>query len=86
MEINKCKVINNNIIIKTRIIKDNLKNIIKKTIIIIKITINNIIIITTRIWFNKMMNNLLITKINSFELWNYFHLKICAFINDKSYI
>lgn len=68
MEINKCKVINNNIIIKTRIIKDNLKNIIKKTIIIIiKITINNIII-TTRIWLNKMMNNLLITKTNSFEL------------------
>lgn len=68
MGINKCKVINNNIIIKTRIIKDNLKNIIKKTIIIIiKITINNIII-TTRIWLNKMMNNLLITKNNSFEL------------------
>lgn len=68
MGINKCKVINNNIIIKTRIIKDNLKNIIKKTIIIIiKITINNIII-TTRIWLHKMMNNLLITKNNSFEL------------------
>lgn len=68
MEINKCKVINNNIIIKTRIIKDNLKNIIKKTIIIIiKITINNIII-TTRTWLNKMMNNLLIIKTNSFEL------------------
>lgn len=72
METNKCRDTNNNTTItKTRIIKDNLKNITKRTIIIIiiiKITINNIIIIKTRMWVNKMMSNQPTPKTNSFEL------------------